>query len=150
MITQIFVCCSACQAEHTKMSDLVRPNRPKRRKHGYSPDQSGQNVCVGQTKEINIWVLARKKQTELWVLAGLIRQKCGCSIDRTDQNLCIDQTEHTKMSGLVRPKRPECGFWPYRTDQNGDTGTKNSVCLVWLTPLFQSVQSSQNIIWSVQ
>ena len=74
----------------------------------YSPDRTDRNMCIGQTE-----------QTEIWVLARPNRPKYGYWPDRTDQNMGIGQTEQTEIWVLARPNRTKIGYWPPdRTDRN--------------------------------
>ena len=69
----------------------------------YLPDQTDQNMGIGQTEQTEICVLARPN----W-------PKYGYWPDQTDQNMGIGQTEQTKIWVLARPKY---GYWPDRTDR---------------------------------
>ena len=71
----------------------------------YWPDQTDQNMGIGQTKQTKIWVLARPN-----------RPKYGYRPDQTDRNLGIGQTEQTEIWVLARPNRPKYGYSPDRTD----------------------------------
>ena len=62
--------------------------------------------------------IGQTKQTEIWVLARPNRPKYGYWPDRTDQNLGIGQTEQTKIWVMARPNRPKYGYWPDETDRN--------------------------------
>ena len=69
------------------------------------------NGGVGQAKQTEIWILARKKN----------RPKSGYWSEQTERNVAIGETKQTEMWVLALPIRPKCVIWRDRTDQKSAT-----------------------------
>ena len=68
------------QTKQTEDWIWARANRPAT---GYGPDETDRRLDMDQTKQTDVWVLARPK--------------IGYGPDETDQCLGIGQTEHTQF-----------------------------------------------------